>query len=150
VGLGFRVPMIVVSPFTRGGMVCGDTFDHTSILRLLEQRFGVREPNISAWRRSVVGDLTETLGCLARPNFTIPTLPNAKALSQAAATEVSSLPAPTIPKVQAMPQQEPGTRPRVGTGCAVAPSHKGTPPRAKRRKHHKHKHHKRRRSTDPR
>jgi phospholipase C len=58
VGLGARVPLLVVSPWTRGGWVCSEVFDHTSILRFLERRFGVAEPNISPWRRSVCGDLT--------------------------------------------------------------------------------------------
>ncbi|NDZ69628.1 phospholipase C, phosphocholine-specific, partial [Streptomyces sp. SID10362] len=50
-GLGPRVPMLVVSPWSTGGYVCSQTFDHTSVLRFMEQRFGVREPNISPWRR---------------------------------------------------------------------------------------------------
>ena len=54
IGLGFRVPMLVVSPFSRGGYVCSDIFDHTSQLRFLETRFGVQAPNISAWRRKTV------------------------------------------------------------------------------------------------
>ena len=41
IGLGFRVPMLVVSPFSRGGYVCSDVLDHTSHLRFLETRFGV-------------------------------------------------------------------------------------------------------------
>jgi phospholipase C len=57
-GLGPRVPMYVVSPWSRGGWVNSQVFDHTSVIRLLEERFGVREPNISAWRRAVCGDLT--------------------------------------------------------------------------------------------
>jgi phospholipase C len=57
-GLGPRVPMLVVSPWSKGGYVCSETFDHTSILRFMERRFGVREPNISPWRRAVCGDLT--------------------------------------------------------------------------------------------
>jgi len=57
-GLGARVPLLLVSPWTRGGWVCSEVFDHTSILRFLERRFGVAEPNISAWRRAVCGDLT--------------------------------------------------------------------------------------------
>ncbi|CAK7279569.1 phosphocholine-specific phospholipase C [Streptomyces misionensis] len=57
-GLGQRVPMIVVSPWSKGGYVCSETFDHTSIIRFIERRFGVREPNISPWRRAVCGDLT--------------------------------------------------------------------------------------------
>lgn len=58
IGLGIRTPAIIVSPWTRGGHVCSQLFDHTSVLRLMEQRFGVHEPNISPWRRSVCGDLT--------------------------------------------------------------------------------------------
>ncbi|MGW2183799.1 phosphocholine-specific phospholipase C [Streptomyces sp. NPDC001732] len=57
-GLGQRVPMIVVSPWSTGGYVCSEIFDHTSILRFMEKRFGVREPNISPWRRAICGDLT--------------------------------------------------------------------------------------------
>jgi phospholipase C len=57
-GPGPRVPMCVVSPWSRGGWVDSETFDHTSLVRFLEARFGVTEPNISAWRRAVLGDLT--------------------------------------------------------------------------------------------
>jgi phospholipase C len=57
-GLGMRVPLYVVSPWSAGGHVASEVFDHTSILRFLEARFGVHEPNISAWRRAVCGDLT--------------------------------------------------------------------------------------------
>ncbi|MFJ2897278.1 phosphocholine-specific phospholipase C [Streptomyces sp. NPDC087218] len=57
-GLGQRVPMIVVSPWSTGGYVCSETFDHTSILRFMEKRFGVTESNISPWRRAICGDLT--------------------------------------------------------------------------------------------
>jgi phospholipase C len=57
-GLGQRVPMLVVSPWSKGGYVCSETFDHTSVIRFMERRFGVHEPNISPWRRAVCGDLT--------------------------------------------------------------------------------------------
>jgi len=63
IGLGFRVPLVIASPWSRGGYVNSEISDHTSILRLLENllthRLGrpVREPNISAWRRAVCGDL---------------------------------------------------------------------------------------------
>lgn len=50
IGLGFRVPMIIISPWTVGGYVCSETFDHSSLIRFLERRFGVREPLISDWR----------------------------------------------------------------------------------------------------
>ena len=58
VGLGPRTPMIAVSPWSRGGWVNSQPFDHTSVIRFLETRFGVMEPNITPWRRAVTGDLT--------------------------------------------------------------------------------------------
>jgi phospholipase C len=58
IGLGFRVPLLVMSPFTRGGFLCSETFDHTSILQFLEKRFGAEVPNLSEWRRENTGDLT--------------------------------------------------------------------------------------------
>ncbi len=57
-GLGPRVPMYVISPWSRGGWVNSQVFDHTSVIRFMEERFGVKEPNISPWRRAVCGDLT--------------------------------------------------------------------------------------------
>ena len=57
-GLGQRVPMLVLSPWSTGGYVCSETLDHTSIIRFMERRFGVHEPNISPWRRAICGDLT--------------------------------------------------------------------------------------------
>jgi phospholipase C len=66
VGLGFRVPCLIVSPYTRGGLVASDVFDHSSQLRFLERRFGVPVPNLSAWRRQTTGDLTSAFD-FARP-----------------------------------------------------------------------------------
>jgi phospholipase C len=62
-GLGIRVPMIIVSPWSRGGWVNSQLFDHTSMIRFLEARFAAHHPdlietNITPWRRAVVGDLT--------------------------------------------------------------------------------------------
>jgi len=57
-GLGPRVPMTIVSPWTKGGFVDSELFDHSSVLRFLEARFGISEPNITPWRRAVCGDLT--------------------------------------------------------------------------------------------
>lgn len=51
-GTGVRLPMLVISPWSVGGWVNPQVFDHTSTLRLLEQRFGVRESNIGPWRRT--------------------------------------------------------------------------------------------------
>ncbi|MXV16754.1 phosphocholine-specific phospholipase C [Hufsiella ginkgonis] len=64
IGLGYRVPLVIASPWSRGGAVCSQVFDHTSILQFMEKFLGhktgkkVHEPNISAWRRAVCGDLT--------------------------------------------------------------------------------------------
>jgi phospholipase C len=77
VGLGFRVPCILVSPFTQGGYRATQVFDHTSTLRLIETLFGVEVPNLSPWRRSVTGDMTSALA-LGRPAATtVPSLPAA-------------------------------------------------------------------------
>jgi len=75
VGLGFRVPCFVISPFSRGGYVSSETLDHTSMLRFIETRFGVEVPNLSPWRRSVTGDMTGTLPLLASANLSVPDLP---------------------------------------------------------------------------
>ena len=74
IGLGFRVPTLVVSPFSRGGFVCSDVFDHTSLLRFLERRFGAEVPNLSEWRRSTTGDLTSAFN-FAEPRQSVPSLP---------------------------------------------------------------------------
>ncbi|ADV81018.1 phosphocholine-specific phospholipase C [Terriglobus saanensis] len=119
IGLGPRVPMLVLSPWSTGGWVCSQVFDHTSVLQFLENRFHVEEPNISKWRRAVCGDLTAAFD-----------------FSNAGPTRNASFPVPApmkslhhpyqVPPQQLMPQQEPGTRParalpyRIETQCHVA------------------------------
>jgi phospholipase C len=90
VGLGFRTVCLVVSPFSRGGYVCSEVFDHTSLLRFIETRFGVEVPNLSAWRRSVTGDLTGALALSRPPDTTVPSLP-ATSLGQTAVAEQAVL-----------------------------------------------------------
>jgi len=107
IGLGVRVPTIIVSPFSRGGFVCSETFDHSSILRFLETWTGVGEPNISAWRRRLCGDLTRTLD-LESSTVTWPSLPAVN--DPGPGTSVTVKP----PKNQKMPAQEGGTRPARG------------------------------------
>jgi phospholipase C len=113
IGGGFRVPCIIVSPWTAGGWVCSQTFDHTSSLRLLEQVTGVRETNISDWRRRTFGDFTAAFRFgddAAQP----PRLPETGASLSRALFEVSNLPAPTLPGAdQRPPGQEKGRRNRV-------------------------------------
>ncbi|GAB3981811.1 alkaline phosphatase family protein [Actinoallomurus acanthiterrae] len=111
IGGGFRVPCLLVSPWTQGGWVAREPFDHTSTLRLLERLTGVKVPNLSAWRRQAFGDLTSALGMAAhgRP----PRLPQTKKDLAQAVEAVERLPAPQFPgAVQTPPQQEKGSRPR--------------------------------------
>jgi phospholipase C len=104
IGLGARVPMIVVSPWTTGGWVCSQTFDHTSVLQFLEARFGVAEPNISAWRRAVCGDLTSAFDFSRVPDPAVPHLHSPRA-HRGVSQPIS------VPARQAMPAQEAGLRP---------------------------------------
>ena len=114
IGLGFRVPMLVISPFSRGGRICSETFDHTSQLRFVEERFGVRAPNLSAWRRSTVGDLTATLK-MDHKDLSVPDLPGtrndpgyiaAKGCTQGDLLEISTdQPLYPLPTHQQMPTQ---------------------------------------------
>jgi phospholipase C len=75
VGLGFRTPCLVISPFSRGGYRYSGVLDHTSVLRFIEARFGVKVPNLSAWRRGVTGDMTGALALSQAPNTAVPALP---------------------------------------------------------------------------
>ena len=102
-GLGVRVPLFLISPWTRGGRVCSQVFDHTSILRFLEAWTGVAETNISAWRRQTCGDLTSAFD-FAHPDFTVPGLPVVPSQNCSGVT-------PAIPLIQSLPVQEPGSRP---------------------------------------
>jgi phospholipase C len=113
VGLGFRVPCLIVSPWTIGGWVCSETFDHTSQLRFLERVTGVRETNISAWRRRTVGDLTSAFR-FGGPRHEAPRLPGTTGPWNLAQYEVAEYPLPSVPSGdQHMPRQEPGHRPRL-------------------------------------
>ncbi len=104
IGLGFRVPMLIVSPFSRGGFVSSDTFDHTSMLRFLETRFGAEVPNLSHWRRAHTGDLTSAFN-FARPDRSRPHLAKPAAAGAAACPDpVPPYPVPT----NRMPGQERG------------------------------------------
>ena len=108
-GLGLRVPMVVISPWSKGGYVSSEVFDHTSLIQFIEKRFGVKEPNITKWRRAVTGDLTSAF------NFTSP-----NSATVALPSTIGYIPpdnqrhpdyVPTPPTDQAVPIQEPGTRP---------------------------------------
>jgi len=110
-GLGPRTPMYVISPWSRGGWVNSQVFDHTSVIRFLEARFGVAEPNISPWRRAVCGDLTSAFD-FRSPNRDVssPKLPD----TQASAARAAALPRrtkPPTPATPVAPEQAAGVRP---------------------------------------
>lgn len=110
VGLGPRVPAIVVSPWTKGGWVNSEVFDHTSVLRFLEARFGVQCPNITPWRRSVCGDLTSLFDFAQTDRKWDANLPRTD--TYLADTRKScALPKPVVPTEQTLPKQELGQRP---------------------------------------
>jgi phospholipase C len=113
-GMGVRVPMTVISPWSKGGWVNSQVFDHTSLIRFIECRFGSQYPgilegNITKWRRAVSGDLTSAFNFRSPNDATVP-LPST----------VSYIPPdnlrhqdykPVPPAVQALPVQESGVRP---------------------------------------
>jgi phospholipase C len=120
IGLGFRVPMLILSPFSRGGFVSSDLFDHTSVLRFLETRFGAEVPNLSAWRRAAVGDLTSALN-FAAPDQSIPALPSplpaiSQVIQECQANLAGTTPYP-VPNPQSLPSQEPGTARKPSGVC---------------------------------
>jgi phospholipase C len=124
VGLGPRVPLLVLSPWSKGGRVCSQLLDHTSKLRFLEQWLvqglgkdpaAVRCDQISPWRRAVCGDLTSAFDFRA-PNAAWP----ASVPARASYEPVTGKPEPAPPAVQTLPRQEPGTRPACALPYALA------------------------------
>jgi phospholipase C len=113
-GMGIRVPMIVVSPWSKGGWVNSQVFDHSSLIRFIERRFGsqypgIMEGNITKWRRSVSGDLTSAFN-FTSPNDAMVMLPSTVAyIPPDNQRHPDYVPVP--PTVQALPVQESGVRP---------------------------------------
>jgi phospholipase C len=119
IGLGFRVPCILVSPWTVGGFVCHDTFDHTSVTRLLERITGVVNPNITAWRRKAVGDFTSALGSVPHRRF--PRLPDTVADLEQAEANSLRFELPPIPGAhQTFPVNGHGSKPVRNAAAASA------------------------------
>lgn len=113
-GLGPRVPMTVVSPWSRGGWINSQVHDHTSVIRFLEKRFGVAEPNISPWRRAVCGDLSGCFDFAGRHTDDAVALPDPRP-DAARASRIKGQPAPEGPEraLQGnllLPKQETGIR----------------------------------------
>lgn len=130
IGLGYRVPLVIVSPWSRGGCVCSQVFDHTSpiqfVEKLLTHKLGkkVEEPNISQWRRTVCGDLTASFQSAATPGDTLTFPPRDAFLESIHRAQFQELPkgfhALSKQELEAirnnaadakvLPRQEPGTR----------------------------------------
>jgi phospholipase C len=114
IGPGNRVPMLIASPWTRGGYVDSNVYDHTSMLQFLAAWTGVKPANVTPWRTSVTGDLTAAFD-FEHPDFSIPgnipTLAQTWALTQLTGGSTT----PPAEGDQHMPAQEPGTRPHRPT-----------------------------------
>jgi phospholipase C len=115
-GLGVRVPCLVVSPFSRGGHIVSEVLDHTSQLKLVSERFGVEVPNVSEWRRRTAGSLATTL-FRSRKHTGFPSVPvpqayfnngDCSAFDQYSEAGGAS---PSIPTHQSMPKQGGGSTP---------------------------------------
>ena len=118
IGLGFRVPMLIISPFSRGGFVSSDVFDHTSVLRFLETRFGAEVPNLSAWRRAAVGDLTSAFNFAAPDQATsVSATPGGIPLIQQCVDNLAGTTVYPVPSQQIVPSQEAGAARRPSGKC---------------------------------
>jgi phospholipase C len=114
IGLGQRVPFLVISPWSKGGYVNSQVFDHTSVIQFIEQRFGVLEANISPWRRAVAGDLTSMFN-FANPNGQTIRLPKTDAflppVDELAGGNVQTFIPSLGTVIVGVPPQEKGVRP---------------------------------------
>ena len=119
IGGGFRVPCIIVSPWTAGGWVSSQPFDHTSVLQFLEKFTCVRESNISDWRRQTFGDLTSAFRFNDAP-ADAPKLPDTAEWLKLATQQAKTLPPPIVPSAdQTAPTQEPGSRKRTSSSASA-------------------------------
>jgi phospholipase C len=109
IGLGWRVPLFLISPWTRGDYVYSEVADHTSVLQFIEKRFNVTCPNISPWRRAVTGDLTAAFD-FTKPDYSWPLFPSTSGNVNASKDQCDNNPSPTVPSTQRMPGQEAGTK----------------------------------------
>jgi len=114
IGFGVRVPMLVISPWSKGGYVSSEVFDHTSLIRFIEARYAggnsaLIESNITPWRRAVAGDLTSAFN-FKSPNAKVVALPSTAAYIPPNQNTYPDY-VPTPPANQALPAQEKGVRP---------------------------------------
>ncbi|HEY2786048.1 MAG TPA: phospholipase C, phosphocholine-specific [Fimbriiglobus sp.] len=131
IGLGFRVPLVIASPWSRGGWVNSQVCDHTSVLQFLEKLLThktgkkIEETNVTAWRRVVCGDLLSAFQPAPVAGQKLADFPSrdefVEQIHRAKYKPVPTHPAPLTPeeieRVQKspdksrLPRQEPGVRP---------------------------------------
>ena len=114
IGLGTRVPFVVISPWTKGGYVNSQVFDHTSVIQLIEKRFGVHRGQHLPWRRTVAGDLTSVFN-FRNPNESPVRLPSTDAflppVNELAGGNVNTFTPTQNELTLGIPKQEGGIRP---------------------------------------
>ncbi len=103
------MPLYVISPWSRGGWVNSQVFDHTSVGQFLERRFGISVPAISPWHRAVCGDLTSAFDFVTPNDGPFPALPPATNSTSVIAT-IAQLPKPAPPQTAERLFQESGVR----------------------------------------
>ncbi|MHA4843119.1 phosphocholine-specific phospholipase C [Flavitalea antarctica] len=77
-GMGPRVPLYIISPWSKGGWVHSEVADHTSVAQFIEKRFGVVLPAISPWHRSVSSDLDSAFDFKNPNDAVFPAMPRTR------------------------------------------------------------------------
>ncbi len=108
-GMGPRVPMYILSPWTKGGWVDSGVADHTSVAQFIEKRFGVTVPGISPWHRAVSSDLTSAFDFVTPNDPKFPDLPDTSGFEAIDAVS-KTLPKAAAPQTPSQLYQEKGTR----------------------------------------
>ncbi|GGG81889.1 non-hemolytic phospholipase C [Parapedobacter pyrenivorans] len=108
-GMGPRVPMYILSPWSKGGWVDSAVADHTSVGQFIEKRFGVTIPAISPWHRAISGDLTSAFDFVTPNDPKFPMMPDTSAFEKMDAAS-KELPKAVAPEHPSELYQEKGTR----------------------------------------
>ena len=108
-GMGPRVPLYIISPWSKGGWVDSQVADHTSIAQFIEKRFGITIPAISPWHRAISSDLVSAFDFLTPNDPNFPVMPET---SNYAAMDAASklLPLAVAPAEPSPLYQEKGSR----------------------------------------
>ncbi|GAB3018518.1 phospholipase C, phosphocholine-specific [Niabella terrae] len=123
-GMGPRVPMYIISPWSKGGWVNSEVADHTSVAQFIEKRFGIEVPSITPWHRAVSSDLSSAFD-FETPNVQLPPMPDTADFATRDARS-KQLPKAVAPQEPADLFQEKGSRRsralpyQLETHCTVA------------------------------